>query len=234
MEENIVEDQVQEDVSEDTSDTSAEQSEATSEEGVETSKLYKTPDGREMSADEIYEEYNKLLPEFTRRSQKLSEYEKEMATREARVQEEAAQAVSDNELLRDVDPNVAEAIKQIVTPVIQDALRQRDERAAQEARDAELRQRFDSAEKKYSGGDGYPKFDRAKVTSFMLDNEVYDPEKAYILMNRDAIIDAEVRKALKGKDTKSTESTKGKGPIKPEGKKATSFEEASKRAISRL
>ena len=125
-----------------------------------------------------------------------------------------------------------EAITQIVTPVIQDALRQRDEAAARKAQDEALRSKFDSAATKYDGKDGYPKFERTKVTNFMLENEVYDPERAYLLMNQAAIIDAEVRKAMKG-GRASTESTTGSAPRKPQGEAPKSWEEASKRAASR-
>lgn len=41
-----------------------------------TPELYDLPDGRKVNAYELQEEYKKLLPEFTRKSQKLAEYEK--------------------------------------------------------------------------------------------------------------------------------------------------------------
>lgn len=224
MEENIVEDEGQEVAQEPTEQASEGQSETTDEGAEALPKTYQVL-GKDMSSDELYEEYQKTQAYITKLQQ-------ERAAREAEVQEEAADAVSRNELLQDVDPNVAEAIKQIVTPVIQDALRQRDETAAKEARDRELRQAFDNAEKKYDGKDGYPKFNKTAVTNYMLDNEVYDPERAYLLMNQSSIIDAEVRKAMKG-GRKSTESTAGSTPEKPEGKPPKSWDEASKRAAQR-
>lgn len=39
-------------------------------------ELFDLPDGRKVTAAELKEEYQKLLPEFTRKSQKLAEYEK--------------------------------------------------------------------------------------------------------------------------------------------------------------
>jgi hypothetical protein len=226
MEENIVEDQVQ-GTTEQTSDTSQEQSETTSDVGSDVaSKTYDVL-GRQLTPDELYEEFTKTQSYITRLQQ-------ETATREARVQKEAAEAVKSNELLQNVDPNVQEAISRIVTPIIQDALKQRDEIAEKQARDRELRQRFEDAEKKYDGTNGYPKFVKGAITNFMLQNEVYDPERAYRLMNQTAIIDAEVRKALKGKGITSTESTAGGSPTKPQGPAPKSFEEASKRAISRI
>jgi len=41
-----------------------------------TEELFDLPDGRKVNAAGLKEEYQKLLPEFTRRSQKLAEYEK--------------------------------------------------------------------------------------------------------------------------------------------------------------
>jgi len=223
MEENIVEDQDQE-VSENTSDTSQEQSETKDVDSEVESKTYNVL-GRELSSDELYDEYTKTQSHITRLQQ-------DAATRETKVQEEAVSAVSQNELLQNVPSDVRETITRIVLPVIQDSLRQRDEVAAKEAQDRELRQSFTNAEMKYDGKDGYPKFNRNQVTSFMVESQVYDPEKAYLLMNQASIIDAEIRKALKGK-APSTESTTGSTPRKPTGKTPKTFEEASKRAASR-
>ncbi|MFA9409592.1 MAG: hypothetical protein ACERKJ_12270, partial [Candidatus Dadabacteria bacterium] len=169
-------------VSETTSDTSQEQSETTEDVGKEAeSKMYNVL-GRDVSSDELFNEYTKTQTYITKLQQ-------EAATREAKVQKEAASAVSENELLQNVDPNVKEAISRIVTPIIQSALQQKDEAAEKEAKDRELKQSFADAEKKHDGKDGYPKFVKTAVTQYMLDNEVYDPERAYNLMNQAAIID---------------------------------------------
>jgi hypothetical protein len=42
---------------------------------VPTVKLYKLPDGREVDADTVMQEYTNLLPEFTRKSQRVAELE---------------------------------------------------------------------------------------------------------------------------------------------------------------
>lgn len=42
---------------------------------VEAAKLYKLPDGREVDAEGLKQEYENLLPEFTRKSQRLAELE---------------------------------------------------------------------------------------------------------------------------------------------------------------
>jgi ribosomal protein L17 len=232
MEENNVEDQGQE-VSETTEETSSEgqtseeQSEATKDVQEEAkTDVFRDHLGRELTAEQLHQEYLKTQKYVT-------ELEQTKAQREAEIQDEAARAVSGNELLQNVDPNVKEAIQQIVTPVIQDALKQRDEAEARKAQDAALRSKFDNAEKKYDGKNGYPKFERTKVTNYMLENEVYDPERAYLLMNQSAIIDAEVRKAMKGGKA-STESTGSPTPRKPQGDSPKTWEEAAKRATSRV
>lgn len=229
MEENIVEDQVQEEsqATQSTEDTPQEQSETTQDVAEAKPAMFTDHLGRELTAEQLHEEYLKSQSYITNLERKVQE-------RETRVQAETVKAVESNELLQNVDPNVKEAITRIVTPVIQDALRQRDEAAEKTARDNELRQRFANAETKYDGKNGYPKFNRVAVTDFMLKSEVYDPEKAYLIMNQAGIIDAEVRKAMKGKTTTGTESTAGSTPAKPEGKPAESFDEASKRAMSRI
>ena len=231
MEQENVEDQGQEEAaqetsSEETSQASEEQSETTKDIQEEAkAEVFKDYLGRELTKEQLHQEYLKTQKYVT-------ELEQKNAQREAEIQDEAARAVSGNELLQNVDPNVKEAITQIVTPVIQDALKQRDQAEARKAQDEALRSRFDNAEQKHDGKDGWPKFDRTKVTNFMLESEVYDPERAYVLMNQPAIIDAEVRKAMKG-GRASTESTTGRAPQKPKGESPKSWEEASKRAASR-
>ena len=227
MEENIVEDQVQE-VSEDSTESEVpqEQSETTNEAEVKA-EVFTDLLGRELTKEQLHEEYLKT-------QRYVTDLEKKVKDREVRIEKETVQAVSNNKLLQDVDPNVKEAIVQIVTPVIQDAFRQKEEMAEKQARDNELRQKFATAESKYDGKNGYPKFNRSATTQYMLTNEVYDPERAYLLMNQATIIDAEVRKAMKGKTTVPTETTVNRGPEKPEGKSPSSYEEASKRAFSRI
>ena len=226
MENNIVEDQVQEEVTESTSDTSEEQSETTEDVQEAKAEVYVDHLGREMTAEQLHSE-------FISQQKYITGLEQKAKARETEIQTEAADAVSKNELLQDVDPNVKEAITRIVTPVIQSALRQRDEADEAKAQDEALKQKFASTAEKYDGKDGYPKFDRTKVINFMLQSQVYDPEKAYLLMNQASIIDAEVRKAMKGGKS-STESTVGSTPEKPQGKAASSWEEASNRAASRI
>ena len=82
-------------------------------------ELFKDHLGRELTTEQLQEEYTKTQSYIT-------QLETEKKKWEESAQKEAAQAVSENEYLKDVDPNVREAIVQIVTPVIENRLQQKD------------------------------------------------------------------------------------------------------------
>lgn len=105
-------------------------------------KEFELPDGRKVSADGLEAEYNKLLPEFTRRSQRLAELEKikpDPITQEKAYWEnpewqpknwqEAAQAGRDA-TLREIQP--------ILSEVEKDRLQKQVLVQAQEVTNAEL------------------------------------------------------------------------------------------------
>jgi hypothetical protein len=212
----------------------AEQSEATSEQEVVAPKLYKLPDGREVSADDLYREHTEnLLPEFTRRSQKLAEYERQRVETEARNKSTAEESISQSPLLENVDPTVRDAIVQIVSPEIYKALELRDKQEEQKRNQELFDKRLTDLEKKYPG-----KFKRVEILRAMQDpqNEIYDPEVLYQKLHWDEYLDSQIKAAMKGKTgTAPTESTSAEAPRKPgEDKAPTSFAEASKRAASRI
>jgi hypothetical protein len=239
MDETETKDQVQEEAQ---TGQQEEQSETTNEKDVnkesDESNLFELPDGRKLAGDQLREEYLKLNSEFTRRSQKLSEYERERVETEARNKKSADEAVSKSRLLADVDPTVKDAIIQIVSPVIQEALGER-EKAETRRRDQEnFDSRLTSLEKKYPGGNGLPKFDKIKILQKMQEpsNEIYDPELLFQRLNWDAWLDAQIRAAMKGKSgSSSTESTSTEPPKAPgTGKTPTTWSEATRNAISRF
>lgn len=205
------------------------------EEVAEKPKTYKTPDGRELTPDQIYEEYNKLHPEFTRRSQKLAEYERRATEEKERNSKEIDESLSKNKLLEDLDPNVklviTELAKQVAGETIEDRLsRERSERERAE-RQSKFDKRLEELEKKY------PDFNRLEVLKKMQDpdNEIYDPEVLYQRLHWDTYLDSEVKKAMKQKaGGVTTESTSTQAPRKPsESQNPSSWSEASKRALSR-
>ena len=211
----------------------APQEQSTSEQVVSESKLYKLPDGREVSADDLYKEHTeKLLPEFTRRSQELAEYKRQTQETEARNKRTAEESVAQNKLLENVDPSVRDAIVQIVSPVIQEALGQRD-KAEQIKRDNEVfNNRLTDLEKKYG-----KKFDRTEILRKMQEptNEIYDPEVLYQKLHWDEYLDEQIKAAMKGKSGGvSTENTATEAPKAPgETTPPKTWAEASRRAVSR-
>ena len=228
-------DQVQEETPQ---EQPAEQSETTENSEQEVSNLYELPDGRKLEGDQLREEYLKLNSEFTRRSQRLSEFEKAKTETESRNKRTAEEALSQSSLLKDVDPAVRDTIVQIVTPEIEKAL----EISRAEASRVESQREFDARiirlEAKYPGGNGMPKFDRSAILREMQKptNEIYDPEVLYRQMNWDAWMDSKIKSAMKGKKGRvSTESTSTETPRKPgTGKTPTTWSEASKNAASRI
>lgn len=215
----------------DNQQASEEQSETT-EENAEVSNLYELPDGRKLAGDALREEYLKLNSEFTKRSQRLAEIERQNQEAEARSKRAAEEAVSQNKLLENVDPTVKDAIISIVSPVIQEALGQRDKAEEEKRVREESMKELDALEKKY------PKFNKIEILKAMQEpaNRIYDPEVLYQRLHWDEYLDEQIKAAMKGKSGGvSTESTSTEAPKAP-GETTTpkSWSEASKRAISRL
>ena len=92
------------------------------EQGNTESKLYKLPDGREVSADDVFAEYGKIVPEFTRRSQKLRDFERAEEEAKSGAEQRAREAVAGDDTLKDVDPAVRQVILQVAEPIIQKAI----------------------------------------------------------------------------------------------------------------
>lgn len=214
-----------------------EQSETTVESDKALSKAYKIefPDGtsRDMTPDELYDHYQKIGPEFNRKSQELAEYKRQQSEIEARNKRTAEESVSKSSLLENVDPSVREAIVQIVSPVIQEALGQRDKAEEAKRNNEAFDKRLNELEKKYPG-----KFNKLEILRKMQDpaNEIYDPEVLYQKLHWDDYLDEQIKAAMKGKSGgTTTESTSTEAPKKPgETGSPSSWAEASKRAKSRI
>jgi len=212
---------------------SEEQSETTSEE--EVSNLYDLPDGRKLDGDSLLGEYQKLNSEFTKRSQRLSTFERESAERETRAEAQAKEVLNKNELLKNVDPNVAEAIKQLSLDATKEYIKERDLADERAEKDREWDRKFETAEKAHDGKDGLPKFIKNDVLAFMMEREIYDPDVAYNELHREIREDNLIKEALKGKGSAAkTENTGGSVPKKPEGKTPRTLEEAAKSAYARM
>ena len=226
--------------------TQVSQNEQTVEKQSETTKgettakeLYELPDGRKVDASTLSKEWKEnFYPEFTRRSQRLADIDRKSTETEARNKKTAEESISQNKLLENVDPSVRDAIVQIVSPVIQEALSQKEKVEEQKRSNEAFDKRISELEKKYPGGDGMKKFDRLEILKAMQSpaNEIYDPEVLYQRLHWDSYLDSQIKLAMKGKTGGiSTESTNADAPRKPgDSNPAHSFDEASKRAMSRL
>lgn len=217
------------------------QTEQSEESAEATAKAYKvmTPQGeREFKTmDELYEYASKVSPNFTKISQENAELRRKIEEREASAQRTAQEAVAANPLLENVDPNVRDAIVQIVQPVISEALKQKDLEAQKRAEDEAFKAELDSLEREFPGGDGRPKFDKMEILQAMKDpaNRVYDPKLKFYELYRGQLEDALIKQALKDKSGGiNSERTGGTAPTKPESKPPTSFEDAARNAFERL
>lgn len=210
-----------------------EQSETTKSETPEK-ELFELPDGRKVDASTLSKEWKEnFYPEFTRRSQQLAEIKRQEAETEARNKRTAEESVSQNKLLENVDPTVRDAIVQIVSPVIQEALGQRDKAEELKRSNEAFDKRLNDLEKKYPG-----KFNKIEILKAMQDpaNEIYDPEVLYQRLHWDTFLDEQIKAAMKGKSGGvTTESTSTEAPKAPgESTPPTSWAEASRRAMSRI
>ena len=201
-------------------------------------ELFELPDGRKVNAQDLSKEWKEnFMPEFTKRSQRISQLEKAEKEREAKAESNVREAVNKSELLKDVPPGVKEAVLAIVKPLIQDSLKQRDTDDAQQRADDTFRKELEGLEKEFPGGDGKPKFDRNLVLKEMQadGNRIFDPKQMFEKMHAKDFNDLLVKQALKKqRGGTSTEDTSREGPTKPDKKTPKTFEEARRAAISRF
>jgi hypothetical protein len=220
-----------------TTEDSKQSSEESGEEKVSKPSTFKVPDGRELTAEEVYAEYNKLLPEFTKRSQKLAEIERQSQEAKAKAEEDAREAANNSDLMKDLDPSVKEAIIQIVKPLFQDYDKRKSEESFKEQQDKQFEAELRSLEGKYDGKDGLPKFDRTRVLEAMQadGNRIFDPESMYQKLHEKEYTDNLIKQALKQKSGGNNLETTGiEEEHKPDDKSPKTFAEAAKRAFSRF
>lgn len=215
------------------------------------SKLYKLPDGREVTADQLHSEYaEKLLPEFTRKSQRLAELEKAEAQRKTQADVESRKA--SDELLKDVPADVKEVIVQVARPLFEQQMakieednRLKEEQRQRDEADNRFKTQLSDLSAKYNGKNpdliGIPKFDKAEVLAAMQepDNKIFDPEVKFMEIHRAKFLDLEVRKALqKQKGGNKTESTgvtaSSERGTKSTGKTPKTLREASQAFLDRM
>jgi hypothetical protein len=215
-----------------------EQSDKQKEGEKETEELFDLPDGRKVDKKTLTKEWKEnFYPEFTRRSQKLKDYEKAEEEAKSEAGQKAKESIANDDLLKNLDPSVREAVIRIVEPVIQKAIGGLKTETVQQEKDKTFVAELTSLEVKYPGGDGRPKFDRSKILSRMResDNRDFDPETVYEKLNRNELRDYEIKEALKKqKGGSQLETTGGGEGGKPQGKVPKTFEEAATAAKSRF
>ena len=208
--------------------------------------------GRKVDAQTLHGEYGKLQVEFTHRSQRLKEIERENAEfrklqeqSKSQVTENVDKAIEENPTLKNVDPAVKELLKQLVGPMMTEHLNKYELQKSEAQKQAEADRAFENElqglEKEYNGKNPkYPglKFDRAAVLKAMQDpnNKIFDPRAKFKEMNEAAFIDASIKEALKKQQGgNNSERTGGEGPRMPDGDAAPkTWKEASQRAARRF
>lgn len=120
-------------------------------------------------------DYDYLLPEFTKVTQRLSVLEA------ARKGTEKPPTTEETELRK-----AAELLAPYIQPMIQSQYVSREE-LNQMKEDQRLASTLQVLEEKYDGADGMPKFDRFKVLEFCVVNGITNPENGYKLLNEKEI-----------------------------------------------
>lgn len=218
-------DEPEESVEED--QASEEQSETTEDVEEAKSQVFKDHMGRELTPEQLHEEYLKTQSYIT-------QLEKANKERKETAKEETSKAIAENEYLQNVDPNVKEAILKIVEPAIEQRIQAKEAEEQRKAEDEAFVRRIEELEEKYPGGNGLPKFDKTEIIKAMQeDGEIFNPETMYKQLHWDKIVDYHAKQAMKGKssDTK-TEDTRG-SPRKPQKNTPKTWEEAGRAALSR-
>ena len=226
----------QDDSSTEKSDNQDSKQSNSGEEGAD--KTYKDTFGNELTADQLYDTYNKMVPNYTKISQENSEYRKAQETRDKEAGDQAREAVNKSEALKNVPPDVREAIVSIVDPVIKQAFQEREQKQSELESNQAFENEIAELETKYPGKEGMPKFDKTKVLNKMQEkgNRNYDPESTYLKMNEKEHANYLVKQALKQQrgGTKTEATGTSDQSRKPEGKTPKSFDEASNSFLSRI
>lgn len=72
-------------------------------------------------------------------------------------------------------------------------------------------------ESRYDGSDGRPKYDRKEIELFMKDKGIWEPQIAYDSLNKDELLDFELKKAEENKKQKPYVEKQGQTQVDREG-----------------
>lgn len=192
--------------------------------------------GNKYTADEFQEKFNEIQSGFTKKAQEASSFQKELDEIKKQSEVDARKSVDENESLKNVPPDVKEAIVSIVKPLLQEERIKIKEEEDQRKSDAQFKTELDDLEKEFDGKNGKPKFDKNVVIKAMKEpnNRIYDPREKFLSMNREVFNDLMVAEALK-KQRGGNESEDTTGDHKkPEPHKPKTWQEARKASLSRF
>jgi hypothetical protein len=183
--------------------------------------------GREMK--ELKEQnpnvdFKTMAPEFTKRSQRLAEFEK---TPEKTADEQLTEA--EEKERKQIDALVDHPYYK---------KRREEEDSKKEAKikeDFKLEKELESLESQLDGKDGRPKFERAEVIEFGKANGIFNLRAAYNQMHETALDEWKMKELLKRKPKTPyvEKGGTGGGATPPEAKPAGDFKDAERNALAR-
>jgi len=149
------------------------QSETTNQEKKEetpSSPTYKVGN-RDLTPDQLFEEYQRLQSEFTRRSQRLSELEKAKSTTETSSTQQSL-SPQDQEVIRELKRLGVVTKDEGVTKDEVEKMREEllTSAVTTSTKMSELKQALDELEEDFDGADGTPKVERQKILDFIVQN----------------------------------------------------------------
>lgn len=143
-------------------------------------ETFTLPDGRTVTGKEAYDEYVKLLPDYTKKSQELSELKKPSEKKEE-LPTDKLEVLKELKELGVLTKGDFEAEKVKIRQEIQF--------------EADLK----SLEKEINGSDGRPAFNKAEVLAHMQKEQIFNPLKAYKDMHEDKLTEFKIKQYLDAK-----------------------------------
>lgn len=201
---------------------------------------------KEFTPEELTElnkkagQYDELLPEFTRKTQKLKELEEEKEGGEWEYPEEfyedkkpkdkPTEPTSDDDKLKQ---KALSELEQAFGPKIEERVnKQLEIRLKQSQEDTALENELKRLESEYPGGEGkLPKFDRKEIIKHANKTGIFNPEVAYKHLHGEAVDEWKVKELEKKKEEKKGVFVEKPGggetaPKLPTEKVPATFEEA--------
>lgn len=176
--------------------------------------------GRQLTAEQLYEETRNLQKDYTQKSQKLAELEKQHTPPAAPATPVAPSKGDNGQQLSDVDRRMQSELKRlgyVSKEDVEELLSQKKPELIQESSkftqsQLDVNSRFDKLEADFNGENGKPKVERSKVLEFINANKLYSltPEQATNLVYQEEMVQWKA-KELAGGSTPSLPVTEKSG-----------------------